>query len=99
MKEETVTIRSTVQGPVFVKANDGTMALRVVGLDRRGMLQEYLDIGKAANFDELQAALKRPEVPTFDIVYGDRHGHTHLWVRSTSPYRSASRLRSTCSPD
>ena len=75
MKEETVTIRSTVQGPVFVKPNGDTIALRVAGLDRPGMLQEYWDMGKAANFDEFQTALKRLQVPTFNIVYGDRQGH------------------------
>ena len=75
IKDETVTIRSTVQGPVFVKPNGDTIALRVAGLDRPGMLQEYWDMGKAANFAEFQAALKRLQVPTFNIVYGDRQGH------------------------
>jgi acyl-homoserine-lactone acylase len=75
LKDEKITIRSTVQGPVFVKPNGDTIALRVAGLDRPGMLQEYWDMGKAKNFDEFQAALKRVQVPTFNIIYGDRAGH------------------------
>jgi acyl-homoserine-lactone acylase len=74
-KDEKITIRKTVQGPVFVKPNGDTVALRVAGLDRPGMLQEYWDMGKAHNFDQFQAALKRLQVPTFNIVYGDRQGH------------------------
>jgi acyl-homoserine-lactone acylase len=75
LKDETTTIRTTVQGPVFIKPNGDTVALRVAGLDRPGMLQEYWDMGKAHNFEEFQAALKRLQVPTFNIVYGDRQGH------------------------
>jgi acyl-homoserine-lactone acylase len=75
LKDEKITIQKTVQGPVFVKPNGDTVALRVAGLDRPGMLQEYWDMGKAHNFDQFQAALKRLQVPTFNIVYGDRQGH------------------------
>jgi acyl-homoserine-lactone acylase len=75
LKDEKITIQKTVQGPVFVKPNGDTVALRVAGLDRPGMLQEYWDMGKAHNFAEFQAALKRVQVPTFNIIYGDRQGH------------------------
>ncbi len=75
LKDEKITIEKTVQGPVFVKPNGDTIALRVAGLDRPAMLQEYWDMGKAHNFDQFQAALKRLQVPTFNIVYGDRKGH------------------------
>jgi len=75
VKDDVITIRNTVQGPVFLKPNGDTIALRVAGLDRPGMLQEYWDMGKAHNFEEFQAALKRVQVPTFNIVYGDRQGH------------------------
>jgi acyl-homoserine-lactone acylase len=75
LKDDKITIRKTVQGPVFVKPDGETIALRVAGLDRPGMLQEYWDMGKAHNFEEFQAALKRLQVPTFNIVYGDRQGH------------------------
>jgi acyl-homoserine-lactone acylase len=75
IKDEKITIRKTVQGPIFVKPNGETIALRVAGLDRPGMLQEYWDMGKARNIQQFQDALKRLQVPTFNIVYGDRQGH------------------------
>jgi acyl-homoserine-lactone acylase len=75
LKDEAFAVRTTVQGAVFVKPNGDTVALRVAGLDRPGMLQEYWDMGKAHNFAEFQAALQRVQVPTFNIIYGDRQGH------------------------
>jgi acyl-homoserine-lactone acylase len=75
LQNQKITIRSTVQGVVFEKANGEAIALRVAGLDRPGMLQEYWDMGKAQNFTQFQAALKRLQVPTFNIIYGDRDGH------------------------
>jgi acyl-homoserine-lactone acylase len=75
IKSEPLIVRTTVQGPVFEKANGDTIALKVAGLDRPGMLQEYWDMGKAHTFAEFKAALSRLQVPTFNIIYGDRAGH------------------------
>jgi acyl-homoserine-lactone acylase len=75
LKEEPMTVRTTIQGPVFTRKDGTNVALRVAGLDRPGMLQEYWDMGKAHNFAEFQAALRTLQVPTFNIVYADRDGH------------------------
>jgi acyl-homoserine-lactone acylase len=75
LKDESVTIRRTVHGPVF-KRQDGTVvALRVAGLDRPGVLKEYWDMALARNFAEFESALKAMQVPMFNIVYADRQGH------------------------
>ncbi|MFT3966718.1 MAG: penicillin acylase family protein [Sphingobium sp.] len=68
--------RSAVQGPVF-DLPDGktTIAVRVAGLDRPGVLQQYLDMGKAHSWAQFSAALRKLQVPMFNIVYGDRAGH------------------------
>ncbi len=75
---ETVTFtqRYTVHGPVF-ELPDGktTIALKVAGLDRPGVLQQYLDMGKSSNWDEFSAALKQMQVVMFNIVYADKDGH------------------------
>ena len=73
--DEVISLRTTIQGPVFIKPGGETIALKVAGLDRPGMLQEYWDMGKAHNFAEFQSALRRVQVPTFNILYGDRAGH------------------------
>ncbi|MDB5673079.1 MAG: 7-beta-(4-carbaxybutanamido)cephalosporanic acid acylase [Sphingomonas bacterium] len=76
VKTVSFTQRFAVQGPVF-DLPDGktTVALKVAGLDRPGVLQQYLDMGKATNWTQFQTALKTLQVPMFNIVYADRAGH------------------------
>jgi acyl-homoserine-lactone acylase len=76
LKTISFTQRIAVQGPVF-DLPDGktTVALKVAGLDRPGVLQQYLDMGKAHSWAQFSAALKTLQVPMFNIVYADRAGH------------------------
>lgn len=75
LKDVTFTQRYAVQGPVFDIPGGTTIALEVAGLDRPGVLKQYLDMGKAHNFAQFQAALRQMQVPMFNIVYADRGGH------------------------
>lgn len=76
LKTVKFTQRSSVHGPMFdLPDGKGTIALRVAGLDRPGVLQQYLDMGKAQNWQQFEAALKTLQVPTFNIIYADRDGH------------------------
>jgi acyl-homoserine-lactone acylase len=74
-KTEDLTIRSTVQGPVFVQEDGTQVALRVAGLNRPEGLKEYWDLGMAKTYDQAIADLKRLQVPTFNIMYADKEGH------------------------
>ncbi len=68
--------KTAVQGPVFTLADGKTsIALKVAGLDRPGMLQQYLDMGKARDWAGFQKALRQMQVPMFNIIYADRAGH------------------------
>ena len=75
MKSEDLTIRTAVQGPVFVTKAGATVALKVAGLDRPEALKEYWDLGMAKTYDQAIAAFKKVQVPTFNIVYADREGN------------------------
>lgn len=75
LKTEVMEIRSSVHGPVFARPDGKTVALRVAGLDRPGGVRQYWDMAKAKNFAEYQAIMKRLQVPSFNIVYGDKEGH------------------------
>lgn len=76
LKTETFTQRYTVQGPVFdLPGGKETIALKVAGLDRPGVLQQYLDMGKAQDWEHFEKALKSVQAPMFNIVYADRAGH------------------------
>ena len=68
--------KSTVHGPVFTLP-DGktTIALKVAGLDRPGVLEQYLDMGKARDWATFEKALRKMQVVMFNIIYADRAGH------------------------
>ena len=74
LKRESFEQRYSVHGPVFDVGGEA-VAIRVAGLDRPGVLQAYLDMGKAQDFAGFEAALKRLQIPSFNIVYADRAGH------------------------
>ena len=74
LKRERFTQRHSVHGPVF-DVGGKAVAIRIAGLDRPGVLQAYLDMGKSHDFAGFESALKRLQIPSFNIVYADRAGH------------------------
>ena len=85
--EKSLEIKSTVHGPVF-RRRDGTVtALRVAGLDRPGMLHQYFDMVTAKNYQAFSAAMKRLQVPTFNISYADRDGNIEYIFNGIAPKR------------
>ena len=87
--EKPLTIRSTVHGPVFERPDGKLVALRVAGLDRPGMLQQYFDMVTSKSYDEFHAAMERDQVPTFNISYADRDGHIEYIFNGIEPKRSS----------
>lgn len=75
LRTETMTIRSSVHGPVFDRADGKTVALRVAGLDRPGGLSQYWDMGRSRSFAEFEKILRRLQVAKFNIIYADKEGH------------------------
>jgi acyl-homoserine lactone acylase PvdQ len=80
-------IRSTVHGPVVVRRDGTVVAVRVAGLDRSGMLQQYFDMVTASDFAAYSSALRRLQVPTFNILYADREGHVDYSFNGIAPRR------------
>jgi acyl-homoserine-lactone acylase len=93
LKTETLVIRSSVHGPVFSRADGKTVALRVAGLDRPGGLRQYWDMGKSKSFADYQAVMKRLQVPSFNIVYGDKEGHIQYLDNGILPKHAQGDLR------
>ena len=75
LKTESLTISTSVHGPVFERPDGTLVALKVAGLDRPGGLQQYWDMGRAKSFGQFQRILRRLQVSKFNIVYADRRGH------------------------
>ena len=82
---ETVQARSTVQGPVVGERNGAPIAMRVAGLDRPHALEQYWKMETAPDFVHYQAALRMLQVPTFNILYGDKDGHIEYLFNGLVP--------------
>jgi acyl-homoserine-lactone acylase len=80
LRSEQLVVQRSIHGPVVAKKDGKAIALRVVGLDQPGVLEQWWDMGRATNLDEFEAALKRLQLPMFTVMYADRDGHImHLF--------------------
>jgi acyl-homoserine-lactone acylase len=87
LRVEEITIRSSVHGPV-VSSNDTTaIAIAVEGLDQHGGLRQWWEMGRARSLGEFEDALRRLQVPMFNVVYADRAGHVLYVFNGRVPVR------------
>ncbi|MCW5962672.1 MAG: acylase [Bryobacterales bacterium] len=93
LRTETVDIRKSVHGPVVHNGEGKTLAMRVAGLDRPFALEQYWQMQTARSFREYETALRRLQVPTFNIVYADRDGNIHYLFNGLLPKRKSGDLR------
>ena len=87
--EKALEIKSTVHGPVFTRKDGIAVALRVAGLDRPNMLHQYFDMVTAKNYEAFTAAMKRLQVPTFNISYADKDGNIEYIFNGIAPKRKS----------
>lgn len=73
--DQSLTIRRSVHGPVIAEADGRALALRVTGLDRPYLVEQYWDMMRADNRDQFEAALSRLQLPMFTVMYADREGN------------------------
>jgi acyl-homoserine-lactone acylase len=93
-REETFEIRRSVHGPVVYDDNGVTVAMRVAGLDRPKMLQQWFRMGEARNVQQFRDALRMMSVPMWNADYGDRQGHILLVFDGLVPRRKSGDYRS-----
>jgi acyl-homoserine-lactone acylase len=86
--EEKVEIRRSVQGPVVFDEKGMTVAMRVAGLDRPKMLEQWFRMGEAKNLEEFKTALKMMAVPMWNANYADADGHIMMVYDGLVPKRS-----------
>ena len=75
LREERLDVRRSVHGPVVYDQNGVTIAMRVAGLDRPKMLEQWFRMGEARTLEEFQAALRMMSVPMWHANYADDRGH------------------------
>ncbi|BAY66414.1 peptidase S45, penicillin amidase [Calothrix brevissima NIES-22] len=88
VSEQPLVIKSSVHGPV-VKEKDGkAFALRVVGQDRPGVLEQWWDMARSQNLTQFEKVLQRLQLPMFTVMYADREGHIMHLFNGLVPIRS-----------
>ncbi len=75
---ETITIRRSIQGPVVFDDQGVTVAMRVAGIDRPKMLEQWFRMGGAKNLEEFKTALRMESIPMWNANYADDQGHIML---------------------
>ncbi len=87
LKEKPLEIREALQGPIIKEDAGDPIALRVAGLDRPFMLEQYWQMSTAHNFKEFETALRRLQAPMYNVMYADRDGHIEYLFGGTLPKR------------
>lgn len=93
MKDEPLTIRRTVHGPIVAERKGMPIAMRVAALDRPKMFEQFWRMGLSKNFQEWETAMRMQQLPLFNTAYADRDGHiayvynSTLWKHATGDYR------------
>ncbi len=87
-RDDPLQVRSSVHGPVVATRDDGkALAVRVAGLDRPGIYEEYLAMGAARSLGQFEDALRRVQIPMFHTIYANRDGDILLFFNSFTPKR------------
>jgi acyl-homoserine-lactone acylase len=84
---ETLTTRHSIHGPVVYDENGLTIAMRVAGIDRPRMLEQWYRMGAATNLKDFKEALRIGAVPMWNANYADDQGHIYLVCNGTIPRR------------
>ncbi|UCF06309.1 MAG: acylase [bacterium] len=89
LRSERFEVRRSVHGPIVTEMNGAALALRVVGLERSGMLEQFWRMCRACDLGGFERHLKRLELPLFNVTYADRDGHIMHLFGGQTPVRPA----------
>jgi acyl-homoserine-lactone acylase len=87
LREEKWEVRRSVHGPVVFDEQGVTVAMRVAGLDRPKMLEQWFRMGGARNLGEFQDAMRMVAVPMWHANYAGSDGHLMLLFNGVIPKR------------
>ena len=88
LRDEPLTIRRSVHGPVFSDRRGVTVALRVGAANRPRMFEQFWRMGLARNLDEWRQAMRMQQLPIFHTMYADRDGHIMYVYNAAPPVRA-----------
>ncbi|MGH8002883.1 MAG: acylase [Brasilonema sp.] len=88
ISDQPLVVKRSIHGPVVTEKDGKAIALRVVGLDRPGVLEQWWDMARSQNLKQFETALKRLQLPMFTVMYADREGHIMHLFNGQVPIRS-----------
>lgn len=87
LSQRDITIQFSVHGPVIRRDGNSAMALRLVGLQSHGLIQQYWDMAKADGVETFEAATRRLQMPFFNTIYASRKGDIYYLYGGQFPDR------------
>jgi acyl-homoserine-lactone acylase len=84
---QSINIFSSVHGPIIAQNNNKALALRVAGLAEPSIVSQYWRMIKAHNLTEFIDANSALQMPFFNVIYADRHGHIMYLFGGQQPVR------------
>jgi acyl-homoserine-lactone acylase len=87
LRGEELVVRRSIHGPVIAETGDNAIALRVAGLDRPQVLEQFWDMARAENLEQFEAVLQRLQLPMFNLLYSDREGNIFYIYNGLVPVR------------
>ncbi len=75
LRDEELVVRRSVHGPVVRMDDTSAVALRTTSLEAGGLARQFWEMGRARDLAGFEAALRRMQLPMFNVVYADRDGH------------------------
>ena len=90
LHDDTLRLRSSIQGPIVAAKPGKAIALRVVGMTPATPygFEQWWDMGRARDLAEFQRAIRPNQISGQNIIYGDRDGHVMAFYGGNSPVRS-----------
>jgi len=86
---ETFDTDHSIHGPIIAKQGGTAIALRVSGLDRPRLLEEWWDMARAGDTDAFERVIRRLDLPIFTILSADRGGHILSVFGGLTPKRAS----------
>jgi acyl-homoserine-lactone acylase len=90
--EENLIVRRSVHGPV-IESGGELLAVRCTAVDdwssASGALEQWWDMGRAADLEEFETVLRRLQVPIYTVIYADGDGHILSLFGGQVPVRPA----------
>jgi acyl-homoserine-lactone acylase len=89
IKDMPLPIRKSAHGPIISQKEGKALAIRMPGYDQYDAALQWWEMGTATNFEEFEAAIKKVQIPFFNIMYADKKGDIFYMFNGQVPKRSS----------